>query len=47
MNKNDIRYAVVKATFYSQLLLESLDEVSHTPVFKHSLKFKVKQAKRN
>lgn len=46
MNKNDIRYAVVKATFYSQLLLESLDEVSHTPVFKHSLKFKVKQAEK-
>lgn len=46
MTENEIRYAVVKATFYSQLLLESLDEIAHTPVFRHSLKFKVKQAEK-
>ena len=46
MTDKEIRYAVVKATFYAQLLLESLDEVATTPVFRHSLKFKVKQAER-
>ena len=33
MTDKEIRYAVVKATFYAQLLLESLDEVATTPVF--------------
>jgi len=46
MEENDIRYSVVKATFYAQLLLESLDEVAHTPIFRHSLKFKVNQAEK-
>ena len=44
MTNNETYISIVKATFYAQLLLESLDEVSTTSVFKHALKYKVKQA---
>lgn len=46
MNKEEIYQRIVKATFYSQLLLEALDELEVTPVFRQSLKFKVKQAQK-
>jgi len=42
--KDQTYVAVVKASFYAQLLLESLDELEDTRVFRQSLKFKVKQA---
>ena len=40
--KDQTYVAVVKASFYAQLLLESLDELENTRVFRQSLKFKVK-----
>tara|TARA_R110002050_G_scaffold150400_7_gene277133 strand:- start:3935 stop:4297 length:363 start_codon:yes stop_codon:yes gene_type:complete len=47
MSEKEKQYqTIVKATFYAQLLLESLDDVSELPIFKHSLKFKVKQAEK-
>ena len=42
--KDKTYISVVKASFYAQLLLEALDDLEQTPIFRQSLKFKVKQA---
>lgn len=44
MEKQEVFYSVTKAVIYGQLMLEALDEVKELKIFKHSLKFKVKQA---
>ena len=44
MEKPEVFYSVTKAVIYGQLMLEALDEVKELKIFKHSLKFKVKQA---
>ena len=41
--KDKTYISVVNASFYAQLLLEALDDLEDTPVFRHSLKYKVKQ----
>ncbi len=42
--KEQTYQSVVKASFYAQLLLESLDELEGTRIYRQSLKFKIKQA---
>jgi hypothetical protein len=44
MEKQEVFYSVTKAVIYGQLMLEALDEVKDLKIFKHSLKYKVKQA---
>jgi len=46
MNKEQTFYSVTKAVIYGQLMLEALDDVKETKIFKHSLKHKVKIAEK-
>jgi hypothetical protein len=46
MNKEQTFYSVTKAVIYGQLMLEALDDVKETKIFKHSLKNKVNIAEK-